>query len=115
MKLNRWLEGLLIFCFLAVGVSLTDFASECSGEAKEMALFAFVPLSYIAIYGYITRFRLQEANKQFKQDNQKKQSQLVSLAKKQRKLLEEKHKMHFEISNLKREAKRWLGDEGEAE
>ncbi|OKH18157.1 hypothetical protein [[Limnothrix rosea] IAM M-220] len=66
MKLNKWLEGLLIFCFLAVGSSLTDFASECTAEAKETALFAFIPLTFIAVYGYITRFRFQEDNKKLR-------------------------------------------------
>ena len=113
MKSNRWLEGLLIFCFIAVGVSLTDFASECTGETQELALFAFLPLSYIAIYGYISRFKLQQENKRLGQDKKKKHSQLVSLARKQRRLIEEKKEMHFQISDLKRQSKRWLGDDEE--
>ncbi|AFY39866.1 hypothetical protein Lepto7376_3690 [[Leptolyngbya] sp. PCC 7376] len=107
---SKFLRGLWIFSFIVVGMSLIDVAGECSGETQEMALFSFLPLSYIAIYGYISYFHIEEENKRLQKDDQKKHAQIISLANKQKKLLAEKKEMHQQISKLKRQAQQWLGE-----
>ena len=104
---DNFLKGLWMFCFLAVGVSLIDVAGKCSGESQELALFAFLPLSYIAIYGYISYFHVKEENKRLRKDDEKKHAQIISLANKQKRLLTEKKDMHQQISKLKRDAEQW--------
>ncbi|ANV90785.1 hypothetical protein [Picosynechococcus sp. PCC 8807] len=94
------LAAICSFAFL--GVSLGMLGAYSWGVAETLAMTAFIPLSYLGVYGYITIHGLETENRRLKQDIQKKDQEIHSFIDKRKQLLTKMDRLQTKLDNQMR-------------
>lgn len=99
---DNLLRLIAVCSFAFLGVSLGMLGASSWGLAENMAMFAFIPLSYLGIYGYITIHALETENRRLKQDIQKKDQEIHSFIDKRKQLLTKMNQLQTKVDNQMR-------------